>query len=159
MRIVILMTMMLPLLACHHARVVSASAADPLETIPQGWVDLPDAPFVAQLAGGKAVLLNRSGRDFNSVSAGCVVEQNGRVRVVGGLFAMDVVDGVYSPGTRVEGLLRMVNNIDWYVENAGKSFGTPGLIKRCADGERIAVTKAALRGTYQWSADGTLWPE
>jgi hypothetical protein len=76
--------------------VATAHAADPFEIIPSRWIDLPDAPFVAQMMGGKAVLVNRSDHPFNVVETGCVIEDQRTVRVVARLITMDRSHGVFS---------------------------------------------------------------
>jgi hypothetical protein len=58
----------------------AAQMADPLKAIPR-WVDLPEAPFVAKIMDGKAVLVNRGNKVFDTVFDGCVIEQQGRTRV------------------------------------------------------------------------------
>jgi hypothetical protein len=129
---------------------------DPLERIPTDWIDLPEAPFVAEMRKGKAVLVNRTRQAFNTVSTGCVVEEGGAVRVVGALFSMDVFDSELKPGQEVEGLLRMVNNIDWYVANE-EQMGLKGVFKRCPPEARTAVTAAGHRDRHKWVAQGTKW--
>ena len=121
-------------------------------------MDLPEAPFVAEMRGGKAVLVNRTRESFNTVSTGCVVEEGGDVRVVGTLFSMDVFDSDWKPGQPLEGLLRMVNNIDWYVANEER-MGLKGMIKWCPSGARPAVTAAGHRDRHKWFAQGTKWPK
>lgn len=130
---------------------------DPLERIPADWIDLPEAPFVADVRAGKAVLVNRTQDSFNRVTAGCVVRQGVSARVVGQLFSVDISDSVWGPGREVEGLLRDVNNIDYYVASQERLGGRKELIKPCPPGASTAVTGAALRGRHMWVAEGTKW--
>jgi hypothetical protein len=126
---------------CHvGTSVVAQGSPDPLEVIPADWLDLPDAPFVAKVVGGQAVLVNRGDRPLDSVSTGCVQQDGRAVRVVGELFSSQVFDSTFAPGKHVEGLLRMVNNIDHYIEFYSKSL--PNLVKRCPAKSRVAVTAA-----------------
>jgi len=145
--------------ACAHQVESAPAPPDPLERIPAEWIDLPEAPFVAQMQNGKAVLLNRATTQFNTVGVGCVVEKEGSVHVVRGLFSQDVCDAYYRPGQPVVGLLWMVNNIDRYIADQQRNFGRTDLIQRCSPGNRIAVVSAGLRGQSEWSAAGTPWPK
>ncbi len=108
---------------------------------------------------GKSVLVNRSSESFDSVAAGCVVEDDGAVRIVGELFGQDIFDGTYGPGAAVVGLLPMVNNIDWYVANQGRIIGRRDLVRRCPEGSKTAVIRARLRDKQEWSAARTSWPK
>jgi hypothetical protein len=126
--------------------------ADPLEVIPPAWVDLPEAPFVARVVLGRAVLVNRTNTTFEFVSTGCVRQAGGLARIVGGLFASLITDGAYAPGREVEGLLRIVNNIEHYMSLSD-------FVKQCPADSRIAVTAASARSGYRWSAEGTPWPK
>jgi len=145
--------------ACAQPRHLKTTGGAPLERIPADWIDLPKAPFVATIVDGKAVLVNRSTASFDSVAAGCVVEDDGAVRIVGELFSQDISHGAYAPGGRVEGLLPMVNNIDWYVANQGRIIGRCDLIKRCPEGSNTALIRARLRDKQEWSAARTPWPK
>jgi hypothetical protein len=131
---------------------------DPLDRIPAEWIELPDAPFVARMREGKAVLVNCTRHSFRRVAVGCVQERNQTVHVVGGLFQSEVYDSDWRHKRTVDGLLRMVNNIDWYVANQERILGRSDLIKRCQTGSRVAVT--AVRGDrHTWDANGTRWPK
>jgi hypothetical protein len=110
-----------------------------LETIPLAWIDVPDAPFVARMRRGRAVLVNRSRQVFKSVSTGCVVERSGYVTVVSGLFSSDIDHGGYGSGSQVEGLLRIINNIDVYLPTWGPVAG----LRRCEPAARVAVIGAS----------------
>jgi hypothetical protein len=55
-------------------------------SIPSRWLDLPEAPFVAQIRNGKPVLVARSSQTFSQVGAGCVVEVNGKAHVIATLI-------------------------------------------------------------------------
>ena len=144
--------------SCGAPRPLTRPASpDALEVIPSGWLDLPDAPFVAKMLGGKAVLVNRTRRTFDAVSTGCVSQQGRSAQVVGGLFDQRVFDSSWGPGDSVEGLLRMINNIDYYVGDLAKMTGRADALKRCPDGSRIAVIAAAEGNQYRWTAEGTAW--
>jgi len=132
--------------ACAHAPAASASANDLLERIPSDWIDLPEAPFAAEMRGSQAVLVNRSTVTFNSVKTGCVVEDRGTVRVVGELFGV-MTTSVWAPQAGVAGMLSMVNNIDWYVANQQRVIGLANVIKRCPPESRTAVVRAG----HRWS--------
>jgi hypothetical protein len=136
--------------------------ADPLERIPATWIDLPEAPFVARRVRGLAVLVNRSNRVFDRLTLGCVVQREGKVRTVGELFAMEVSDGLFGPGREVEGFLRMVNNIDWYVANQPRIVGGDDVIRPCPANAKTALVTASLgpgrtAPAHSWSAEGTDW--
>jgi hypothetical protein len=128
---------------------VRSASADPLEVIPADWLHLPDAPFVARILRGKAVLVNRTSRWFDNLSSGCVIQRGNSAHVVGTLFGHRVFDSAWGPGDSVEGVLRMINNIDFYV--AGYA------VTRCPAGSRTAVTSASGTGNH-WTAEGTSWP-
>lgn len=126
-----------------------------MEVIPVDWIDLPEAPFVAGVVRGEAVLINRSGRTLDSVALGCVQPHGNTVIVVGQLFAQDVKDGRFEPGGHVKGLLRSVNKIDYYVSLYARI--SPDLLKRCVAESKVAVIAAGRRPDYRWSAAGTAW--
>lgn len=131
---------------------------DPLEVIPASWLDLPEAPFIAKVVLGRAVLVNRGERLLDSVSTGCVRRDGDKARVLGELFAAQVSDGVYAPGGHVEGLLRLLNKLRYDVEFSAKSF--PDLMTQCPADSRFAVTAAAASfSRHRWSAEGTRWPQ
>ena len=144
--------------SCAHKVESTPTPPDPLEHIPSNWIDLPHAPFVAQMQKGKAVLIHRARTRLNTVGTGCVTEQNGSVLVVSELFGQDISDSYYAPGRPVEGLLRMVNNLDWYVANQLRLTGRTDLLDQWPPGSRIAVVSAGLRGEHEWSAAGTPGP-
>ena len=118
---------------------------------------MPEAPFVAQMRKGKAVLVNRTPESFNTLTSGCVVEQGGSVHVLQQLFGLDLFDSQWGPGAVVEGLLRDLNNIDWYVANQERVIGRTGVITRCPSGAKFALIAASLRDGHRWVADGTKW--
>jgi hypothetical protein len=133
----------------HHVN--TEPAVDPLEVVPASWIDLPDAPFVASVVDGTSVLLNRSNRSFDEIETGCVVEQDGRTRVVGRLFTTRVDDAVFAPNRTVGGVLRTLNNLDYYVKRSD--------VKPCPEAASLAVIRAQYsRGQGEWSAEGTTWP-
>jgi hypothetical protein len=143
----------LALLVCLAGRQLGAQQTpDPLEVIPRTWVDLPEAPFGARVVLGRAVLVNRSNTTFESVSTGCVREDGGRARIVGSLFGSLTTDGAFTPSGEVEGLLRILNNIEHYMSLSDFS-------KQCPAESRMAVTAASARSGYRWSAEGTPWPK
>lgn len=144
---------------CHHRSRAVPIPPDPLDVVPSKWIDLAESPFVAAIRNGKAVLINRTQRSWDSVAVGCVVRKDAAVLVVGELFGATVHDSLYRPGGVVGGLLQMVNNIDYYVANEQRLIGRTGLIRPCRDDERIALTSAALGVEYRWSADGTRWEQ
>jgi hypothetical protein len=111
---------------------------------------LPEAPFVARMVGGKAVLVNRADRAFDVVHTGCVIPQQGRARVVGRLFSQTLSHGAYGPGDAVKGLLTMFNNLAFYIRIE--------VAEPCPDRAYFAVTGASLRDRHTWDADRTPWP-
>jgi len=131
---------------------------DHLERIPAEWIELPDAPFVARMQDGKAVLVNQTRHAFTRVSVGCVQERNQTVHVVGELFRWEVNDGAWAHQEAVEGLLSMVNNIDFYVANQERILGRSGLVKRCQTRSRVAVITAG-GDRHVWDANGSRWPK
>ena len=126
--------------------------------IPAEWINLPEAPFHAELAGSKAVLVNRTGSEFNTLEIGCAVENDGRVRIVGKLLLFDVFDSSYRPGATLEEPFATLHRLDRYGANAGNIIGRPGVFSRCPVGSMMTVVAAGLRGGPRWSADGTRWP-
>ena len=129
---------------------------DPLEVIPANWIDLRGAPFVARIVGPKAILLNQTKSSFKEVDVGYVRQEVATTRVVASLFGQSILDSAWRPGGHVEGLLRMVNNIDFYIATQMKYIGRD-ILKRCSEDSRIAVIKAVSVDGREWSADGTLW--
>jgi hypothetical protein len=93
--------------------------------------------------------VNRTSRWFDNLSSGCVIQRGNSAHVVGTLFGHRVFDSAWGPGDSVEGVLRMINNIDFYV--AGYA------VTRCPAGSRTAVTSASGTGNH-WTAEGTSWP-
>ena len=152
---VLLAVIALAAIACRGPR-ADVRPPDPLEVIPQNWIDLPDAPFTAKLVDGRAVLVNVSKSWFDGVSVGCVRLDDSRTRVLQNLFESTIHDGSWGPGGRVEGLLRMVNNIDYYIANQMKYIGKD-ILRRCPDESRIAVIHAVSVDGGTWSADGSAW--
>jgi hypothetical protein len=134
-------------------------AYDRRERIPTRWVDLPDAPFVARMVGQQAVLINRTARTFDRVEAGCVRRVAGRVQVVGQLFATSMHDSAWTPGSHVDGLLSMVNNVDFYIADQKRMFGGKSNIEKCADDAHSALVSASYGAEYRWNAEGTPWPQ
>ena len=94
--------------------------------------------------------MNRSKRSFNEVETGCVVEREGRTGVVARLFTLRVDDAVYAPKHGVEGVLRTLNNLDYYVKR--------GDVEPCPRDARFAVIRARYSRGGAWVADGTPWP-
>jgi hypothetical protein len=143
--------------ACEgHAPATGHSRAT---VIPDTWLDLPAAPFVARVSNGKAVLFNRSTTAFDSVTVGCVDDDRGRVHVLRSVLTEATIDGSYKPGDHADGLLRDVNNFA-YMPEWRKKLHPP--LRHCPPGARLAVTEAGVernRQSPRWSAEGTTWPE
>jgi hypothetical protein len=137
---------------------VTLPQPDPFERLPDIWVDLPAAPFVARLVGPKAILVNRSKHTFDTVVVGCVLERNGHVVVVSRLMATEIFDSRWRPRDHVEGLLASIN-VRLTPEYQQRYGGQPDAMKACpAEATGIAVVSASMRGAEQWAADGTPWP-
>jgi hypothetical protein len=141
----------------HPARTNASKA--PRETLPERWIDLPEAPFFAALVGRKALLINRSKRYLNAVTVGCVREVEGRVSTLFPLFTSTVSEGGVRPGEHVAGLLGMVVNIDAHIAHIQKR--EPGLTppRKCPSDAHVAVTAAGGSDGYAWTADGMPWPQ
>ena len=115
------------------------------ERIPQEWIDLPEAPFVARVIDGTVKLVSVTSGYVNGVSTGCVIEKDGRVVVVKSLLGVYEFHGSYGPKASVDNLLGLLGH---------KPFlGGRELTERCPSG-----TNAALISAGEWKADGTPWP-
>lgn len=150
MVLVLALMAMAPVAGSVLIREAQKDTPEPLERIPARWIDLPEAPFVARMVKDKAVLVNRTDRAFDVVSTGCVIPQQGRVRVVGKLFSQTISHGAYGPGDTVEGLLAMLNNLAFYVRIE--------VAEPCPRGVYFAVTGASRQDRHTWDADRTRWP-
>jgi hypothetical protein len=122
--------------------------------IPARWVDLPEAPFVAEMRGGEALLVARSKQLFSEVTVGCVVAVEGKTNVVADLIMTTMTHGSFGPQWPVKGLLASLNN--------PKVFDHLGNASRCPADSYFAVTGAGGDETpnrVTWNAQGTKWPQ
>jgi hypothetical protein len=124
----------------------STNAPSHPQAVPTRWIDLPEAPFVARVQHGKAVLVPRRKQLVVwSVNVGCVVEENGRTHVIGELLGEVRVD---APNTSpVHDLLPALN--------------TPQTVagsERCPSNSYFALTSANAtegKASIGWKAEGT----
>ena len=122
------------------------AAPDPLETIRTRWIDLPEAPFVARVVDGKALLVSRTGQYFDDIMTGCVVELEGRAHVIGQLLGQHIFHGVYGPKSPIKDLLRMHNAL-------------PHDTKPCDPDAYMAIVRVSLTIKQVWTAEETPWPK
>lgn len=129
-----------------------ASGAEPTlragTLAPSDWLDLPEAPFVVQLRTVKdrqtAVLVNRTRESYRGIVTGCVVEREGRARVVGQLLGSIILDGSVAPGQHYdvfEGLAEFAQTT-----------------RRCPAESSSGLIAATTVSGRQWTAEGTRWP-
>ena len=143
---------LLVLAGCSHAQTPVTVVPEPYEMIPVRWIDLPEAPFIAKVKDGKALLVARGKEAFTAVGLGCVSEQQGRTHVIATLTAMNINDGHYGPGFPVERLLATINDAEAYERSGGP--------KNCPADAHFAVVRASQEPNSKptWSAEGTPWP-
>lgn len=119
--------------------------------LPAQWLDLPAAPLVAEYRDvegvRQAVLVNHSTQGIENVAFGCVVEQDGKVRVVGQLGGMGLNHGGVRPGYFYEafGFLNGPLN-QWTNEKMG-----------CEGKAKMAVVNVTYADRTEWKAEGTAW--
>jgi hypothetical protein len=133
------------------ARPVNATPGNP---IPGRWVDLPDAPFVAQIRDGEPVLVARSKQTFSHVGVGCVVEVDGKAHVIAELMESFMTHGAFGPNWPVTNLISSLTNPEVY-----RHLSQWG---RCPSDSFFAVTVAIAvdrKGSkeFVWKAEGTAW--
>jgi hypothetical protein len=140
--------------ACvRPTRPVNATPGTP-NLIPNRWVDLPEAPFVAQVRDGEPVLLARSRQTFSHVGVGCVVEVDGKAHVVAELIESVMTHGTFGPNRPVTTLIPSLTNPDVYRHLSQW--------ERCPPDSYFAVTVAVAVGRNEakksvWNAEGTAW--
>ena len=116
------------------------------------WVDLPEAPFVAQVREGELVLAVRPAHTFSEVGVGCVLNSDGKAHVVATLLSTVVHDGTFEPNRPITGLIQNLTNPDRYRHLSGG--------ERCPPESFFAVTVAVGPGGAEksvWNAEGTAW--
>lgn len=134
-------------------RPVNATPVTP-NPIPSRWVDLPEAPFVAQVRDGKPALVARSRQTFSHVAVGCVVEVDGKAHVIVGLIESLMTHGAFGPNRPETTLISSLTN--------------PDVLRRFSQGEHcppdsyFAVTGAVAVARneaeeFVWNAEGTAW--
>jgi hypothetical protein len=106
------------------------------------------------VSNGRAALINRSERTFESASVGCVKGQT-VVEVVGTLVSVGNSNG-WRPGASVS-VLAEARDIERNQSNPDYRTLFPER-KYCAEGLRVAVVGARADDGYEWSATGTPWP-
>ena len=122
--------------------------------IPSRWLDLPQAPFVAQLRDGAPVLVARSRQTFSEVGVGCVIEVDGKAHVIADLISQLMTHGGFGPNRPVTDLIPNLTDPERYRHISG--WG------RCPSSSFFAVTYAVAvdrkGGTdFVWKAEGTPW--
>ncbi len=121
------------------------------EIIPAQWLDLPSAPLVAEYRDiegtRRAVLVNRSKKGIVEVEIGCVQEQDGVARIVGGLVGMTISEGGAPPGYYYEPFQVLNGPANQWVDE-----------KMVCEGKaRMSVIRAVFEGNGSWAVDGTNW--
>lgn len=129
-------------------------AVGQVDGLPSRWIDLPESPFHIVISSGRAALINRSGRTFQSASVGCVTGQR-VVEVIGSLVTVGNANG-WRSGEPVS-VLGATLDIERNLPNPEYRKLYPNL-KYCADGLRVAVVHARADDGYEWTAAGTPWP-
>jgi hypothetical protein len=147
-------TLVLCLATAVCVRPMPDVSATPCAPIPSRWVDLPEAPFIAQLREGVPVLVTRSKQTFSQIKVGCVVERDGKAHVVGELLGQHIFHGTFGPNYPVTDLLFTLSNQDLYRHLSGS--------ERCTPDSFFAVTAAvpvSANGAEgsTWKAEGTAW--
>lgn len=135
------------------ARTVIAPPDSP-NPIPSRWLDLPEAPLVAQIRDGEPVLVVRSQQTFSHVGVGCVVEVNGKAQVIAELIESTMTHGAFGPNQPVRNLIPSLTNPDIYRHLSQW--------ERCPTDSFFAVTNALAvdkngAKTFVWKAEGTAW--
>jgi hypothetical protein len=120
------------------------------ETIPAYWIDLPEAPWVARIVIEMFSLVNRSDKTLLSIEIGCVVEDEGKVRIVTPWYRLDTFHVGWVPGQAIPNPLRAMGNLD--------DFAKRNRIPPCPAEGRFAVIGARATDDSRWSAAGTPWP-
>jgi hypothetical protein len=148
-------TLVLCLATAACVRPIPDVSATPCAPIPSRWVDLPEAPFIAQVREGVPILVTRSQQTFSDIVVGCVVEREGKAHVLGGLLGVHIDDGAFGPDKPVTGLLFTLSNPDPSRPLSGA--------ERCTPDSFFAVTAAVPVGANgaegaTWKAEGTAWP-
>ena len=105
-----------------------------LTQLPEGWIDVPTSPLVAELKAvdGKSHLLltNHDAKSISSVTLGCVVESHGRWRLVRGLFAQSIMDATVATGSHFDITRDFVGTRDWWTDRPmGCQEGRPGVVE------------------------------
>ena len=152
LKIVTTLALCLASAACvRHARPANAPPGNS-SPIPSRWLDLPEAPFVAQLRDGAPVLVARSSQTFSEVGVGCVIEVDGKAHIVVDLISQLMTHGVFGPNRPVTDLILNLTDPERYRHISGWS--------RCPSGSFFAVTNAVAvdrKGAkdFVWEAEGT----
>ncbi len=128
----------------------------PPATIPEGWIDLPDAPLLTRIVSVQGrlepVLVNRSQQAYNSFTIGCVIERDGRAEIVERIRSIVIDDGVVLPGATFG------DQYFYYHLNRLNLSPAGNVIKRCGDG-RMTLVGASYDERFTWTAEGARWPE
>lgn len=137
----------------RSTRPVNATPGTP-NPIPSRWVDLPEAPFVAQVRDGAPVLEARSQQTFSHVGVGCVEQVGGKAHVIADLIETVLTHGTFGPHQPVTSLIPSLTNPDVY-RNLSQW-------ERCPPDSYVAVTMAIAvdrNGAKKsvWKAEGTAW--
>lgn len=119
--------------------------------IPAQWVDLPSAPLSAEYRDvdgvRKAVLVNRSSKDVNTVFFGCVEEHEGKARVISDLIGEAWSHGGVGPGSYFHSFAALNGPLNQWTD---KKMGCEGAAK-------LSLTKAVYTDGTSWVAEGADW--
>ena len=104
-----------------------------LTRLPEGWIDVPTSPLVAELkvVGGKSLLLltNHDARSISSASLGCVIDSPGGWRLVRGLFGISIMDSTLATGGHFDITRDFASARDqWTDRPMGCQQGRPGVV-------------------------------
>ena len=104
-------------------------------------------------------LVNRSKRNLDTMSTGCVVEREGKVAIVGRLLIMHIFDSSNRPGKSFSHqALEDLATLDQNRERIRAAVGVPSILPPCPADSKFAVVGAGVRDGYMWSAEGTSFP-
>ena len=78
-----------------------------------------------------------------------MIEVEGQTHVAAKLFNVGTSHGGFGPKGPIDGLLRTLNNLAYYVKTSD--------IKPCDPNAYMAIVRASLATREIWSAEGTPW--
>lgn len=120
-----------------------------LPKIPAQWIDLPQAPLVAEYrvvdGVNKAVLVNRSEKGIEMVMFGCVMLEESKTRVLHGLGGLGLNHGGVRPGFYYQPFVMLNGPLNRWTDEKISCEGTA----------KMAVIEASFADGIRWKADGT----